>query len=63
MFYKLFLHEFFPRNKDTNATTTVTYCMEKWSTVENAGDQNIKHRAMISIFVAVLQVLLLLKKL
>ena len=46
----------FSRNKDTNATTTVTYCMEKWSTVENAGDQNIKHRAMISIFVAVLQV-------
>ena len=53
----------FTRNKDTNATTTVTYCMEKWSTVENAGDQNIKHRAMISIFVAVLQVLLLLDNL
>ena len=29
--------EFFFRNKDTNSTTTVTYCMEKWSTVENAG--------------------------
>ena len=30
--------------------------MEKWSTVENAGDQDIKHRAMISILVAILQV-------
>ena len=49
-------NSFFIRNKDTNSTTSVTYCMEKWSTVENAGEQDIKHRAMISILVAVLQV-------
>ena len=30
--------------------------MEKWSTVADAGEQDIKHRAMISILVAILQV-------
>jgi hypothetical protein len=42
--------------KDKNTTQIVTYCMEKWSTGENAGDQNTKHRGFISILVAVLQV-------
>ena len=42
--------------KDKNTTQIVTYCMEKWSTNEDQGNQDPIHRAYISILIAVLQV-------